>query len=453
MSWWNRLGLRFKIGLGVVLPLALLLLAVRFSVSNYTRDQMQGREYEQAAQLNQLMVTCLESPLLDNRWDEIWATVLNLQQAKCSEAEGEQTSCYEIESVAMFAEKAGPGQDAVAKPTMVLFVTGFPDGRTVQRASLDQELESPSCDVCHRLPPGEREATVLVSVEGQEVLRSVARFENKPACQTCHGTEKSVLGISLMDFRMERFQEAATWLSTRVAIGSGVALLLIILLLFFSLRQMILRPLRELLPSIQAVARGEWGQRVPVRSGDELGQMGTAFNDMTEQLSTAYSELQNALAERQEQAFALQEALDEVRFGQEEQARLLAAIQEMSTPVMPVHEGVLVMPLIGMIDTSRARQVRSALLAAIEQHGAEVVILDITGVPVVDTAVAQALVGTAMAANLLGAESVLVGITPSVAETLVSLGVDLSTLTTRSDLQGGLDYALGRLHARGPGDI
>lgn len=445
MSWWNRLGLRFKVSLGVVLPLALLLGTVLFAVSNYVHAQLRDRECEKAAQLNQLMVTCLENPLLDNRWDQIWSTVLNLQQTSDYEIEN---SGYEIESVAIFAQKTGPGQDVATGPAMVLFVTGFPDGRTVRRSSMDQGLDGAGCDVCHRLPPEARPAVALVSIEGEEVLRSAARFENEPACQTCHGTEKNVLGISLMDFRLDRFEESSARLTTRIAIGSGAALLLIILLLFFSLRRLILLPLRELLPSIQAVARGEWGQQVPVRSGDELGQMGTAFNDMTEQLSTAYTELQSALAERQEQAIALQKALDEVQVGHEEQARLLAAIREMSTPVMPVHERVLVMPLVGMIDTSRARQIRGALLAAVEQRGARIVILDITGVPVVDTAVAQALVGTAVAANLLGAESVLVGITPQVAETLVSLGVELTRLITRSDLQGGLDYALGRLRSR-----
>ncbi len=124
------------------------------------------------------------------------------------------------------------------------------------------------------------------------------------------------------------------------------------------------------------------------------------------------------------------------------------ALREISTPIVPVQEGVLVLPLVGNIDSRRAQQLMETLLDAISRYQAEVVIIDITGVPVVDTGVANHLLQVTRAAGLLGSECVLVGISPEVAQTIVSLGVDLSGIATRSDLQSGVEYALFRLDRR-----
>jgi PAS domain S-box-containing protein len=118
-----------------------------------------------------------------------------------------------------------------------------------------------------------------------------------------------------------------------------------------------------------------------------------------------------------------------------------AALAELSTPLIPISDQVLVMPLIGAIDTQRAQQVLEALLRGIEQSRARIAILDITGVPVVDTQVAKILIIAAHGVRLLGAEIVLTGIRPEVAQTLVGLGVDLGGVVTRSTLQRGIAYA------------
>jgi len=105
---------------------------------------------------------------------------------------------------------------------------------------------------------------------------------------------------------------------------------------------------------------------------------------------------------------------------------------------------VLLLPLVGQLDDERGQQLIVALLAGVERHHASVVIIDITGVPMIDTAVARHLLQATLAAKLLGAESVLVGVSPEVAQTLVQLGVDFGTLTTRSNLQAGVAYAVAR---------
>jgi PAS domain S-box-containing protein len=119
-----------------------------------------------------------------------------------------------------------------------------------------------------------------------------------------------------------------------------------------------------------------------------------------------------------------------------------ATLAELSTPLIPINDEVLAMPLIGAIDTQRAQQVLGALLQGIERSRARIAILDITGVPVVDTQVAKTLLIAAHGVRLLGAEIVLTGIRPEVAQTLVGLGIDLGSVVTRSTLQSGIAYAM-----------
>jgi rsbT co-antagonist protein RsbR len=121
-----------------------------------------------------------------------------------------------------------------------------------------------------------------------------------------------------------------------------------------------------------------------------------------------------------------------------------AALAELSTPLIPISDDTVVMPLVGTIDTRRAQQVIEGLLIGIVETHAQVAILDITGVPVVDTQVANALLRAAQAVKLLGAQVVLTGIRPEVAQTLVGLGVDLTGIVTRSTLQNGIVFALSR---------
>lgn len=119
-----------------------------------------------------------------------------------------------------------------------------------------------------------------------------------------------------------------------------------------------------------------------------------------------------------------------------------AALRELSTPLIPIAEGVVVMPLIGSIDSSRAQLVMETLLSGVAERRANTAIIDITGVSVIDTQVADALIRAAQAVKLLGAQVILTGIRPEVAQTLVMLGVDLSGIITRSTLQSGIAEAL-----------
>ena len=126
-------------------------------------------------------------------------------------------------------------------------------------------------------------------------------------------------------------------------------------------------------------------------------------------------------------------------------ARQQQEMLELSTPVVKLWDGVLALPMIGTLDSARTQVVMESLLERIVETGAEVAIIDITGVPTVDTLVAQHLLKTITAARLMGAECIISGIRPQIAATIVHLGVDLSAVITKATLADAFQVALGRL--------
>jgi len=129
----------------------------------------------------------------------------------------------------------------------------------------------------------------------------------------------------------------------------------------------------------------------------------------------------------------------------EERERIIreqqAAIRELSTPVLQVRDRLLILPIIGVLDTQRARQLTEQLLSAIQANRAKVVVIDITGVVTIDLTVANNLVQTVKASRLMGATAIVTGLSSSIAQTLVDLGVDVSMIRSVGDLQGGLEEA------------
>lgn len=118
------------------------------------------------------------------------------------------------------------------------------------------------------------------------------------------------------------------------------------------------------------------------------------------------------------------------------------ALQELSAPLIPVFENITIMPLVGTIDTDRAKKIMENLLQGVVKHRAEVVLIDITGVPLVDTMVAHHIIQSAEAVRLIGAKCLIVGIRPEIAQTIVNLGIDLSHIITKNSLRKGIEAAL-----------
>jgi anti-anti-sigma factor len=160
---------------------------------------------------------------------------------------------------------------------------------------------------------------------------------------------------------------------------------------------------------------------------------------LEQQVDERTAELRQALQDVEQREATLARTLAELRASE-------AAVRELSAPVIPLLPGVLAAPLIGALDSARAKVLTENVLGAIERTGAHHVIFDITGVPVVDTNVARVLLNTAAAARLLGTSAALVGVRPEVAETIITLGIDFAAIAMYPTLQEAVVALLAQRH-------
>ncbi len=255
------------------------------------------------------------------------------------------------------------------------------------------------------------------------------------------------VGLSQQEFHViaeQTVSEAFALAYKTVLIIAGVVVVALVIsgALGFVIVRQIVHPIQTMATMAQAISAGDLDQHVEITQQDELGILAKALNKMTTQLRQTLEGLEQRVADR---TTDLQQALDEVEARAREQERLLGenrqqreTIHEMSVPVLPVTASMLVMPLVGAMDTERLRLLQDRALRAIERSRAQTLILDITGVPLVDSQVAQGLIGVVQAARLLGSEVLLVGVRPEVAQTIVGLGLSLPGLRTYNDLQSAL---------------
>ncbi|NTW04170.1 MAG: STAS domain-containing protein [Oscillochloris sp.] len=223
----------------------------------------------------------------------------------------------------------------------------------------------------------------------------------------------------------------------------GVAGLIVAVLWSIAFPHYLVRPVLLLTAAARRIASGDLSARTLIAGSDELGVLSQSFNSMAEIIEQRRVELeaQYAVSEAaRDEAEAARSAIAAQLITIEEQRE---AIRELSVPVIPITDQILVMPLIGALDTQRLNDIQQGALAALEQSHAHQLVLDITGVPVVDSQVAQGLIRVVQAARLLGVNVTLVGIRPEVAQTIVGLGLDLREVHTQSTLQQALGYRAG----------
>jgi rsbT co-antagonist protein RsbR len=173
---------------------------------------------------------------------------------------------------------------------------------------------------------------------------------------------------------------------------------------------------------------------------DEFAELETAFTIFVEELAAAKSALKDALARHEVANRELESKLEMIEIQQ-------AAIRELSSPIIEVWAGVLCLPVVGIVDSQRSAEMTEALLDSIVTKRARVAIVDITGIDVMDTKTADHFVKMAKAIRLLGAECIITGINPGIAQTLTHIGVDLTGIRTLRNLRDALQEFL-----RGAGD-
>lgn len=208
--------------------------------------------------------------------------------------------------------------------------------------------------------------------------------------------------------------------------------------MLIAIHRMVTQPVQQLSLAIERVASGDRTITAPITSNDEIGVLQRNFNAMAATLG----EQTHALAQQIQSSEAARDAAEAARAEVSSQLATIETqqnvIREMSVPVIPVSRETLVLPLVGALDTTRLNHLQTQSLQAIEHSSARTLVLDVTGVPIVDTQVAQGLLSTVRACRLLGANTVLVGIRPEVAQAMVSVGINLHEVRTFSDLQSAL---------------
>lgn len=252
------------------------------------------------------------------------------------------------------------------------------------------------------------------------------------------GRQDGVLSIEL-DASMVVASEVR---ARTIALSTLVITLPLTLLSGIWLVRRITSPVEELHRGAEGIAQGQFDYRVKVHSRDELGVLAASFNTMADALQeriSAEQQVQQELKQSHQQLQAYSLSLEQAM---QEQQRLSDTVRKLSLPVIPIAEQIIVMPLVGTIDGSRARELSDTLLHAIEQLRARVVLIDLTGVPLVDALVAQTLVQAMTATRLLGATALLVGIRPELAAAFVHIAADLRGIETSATLQSGLMRAL-----------
>ncbi|HEY1013864.1 MAG TPA: STAS domain-containing protein [Herpetosiphonaceae bacterium] len=200
-------------------------------------------------------------------------------------------------------------------------------------------------------------------------------------------------------------------------------------------------PLDQLVATIEDFSGGNFSARAPIRRPDEIGALGEAFNAMAgtiERQQGSLVQLEVAETARAEAEAARSEIAAQLATIESQRV----ALREMSVPILPLARHTMVMPLVGALDGERMHDVQQRALHEVAAQGSQRLIIDITGVPVVDSYVAQGLLQAARAIQLLGAEVVLVGIRPEVAQALVGLGISMESIVTRPTLQSGIEYAM-----------
>lgn len=306
------------------------------------------------------------------------------------------------------------------------------------------DVVADSTDMGSELVDLQRQQTLLVADTRQQLtlLARAVTVNDQAGVQSARADLQTLDGrLDMLNVATDEFMNGEQVQSPFFRLGSQYNFILIIILTGFAvlmllkvlellvLRHKIIRPIKSVALFAGAVAAGDLDRVTPVTSNDEIGELQQSVNRMVGHLR----EQQRALASHNVE---LQHSLDA-------QQQLFATVQQLSTPLLPLNDGVLLLPLIGHVDTQRAEAIMQALLHGVSTQRAQVVILDMTGLAEVDTHVGQLLLQAVRATELLGAQVLLVGVTAALAQVIIAQGIDLSNLRAYRDVGAALREAVG----------
>jgi CHASE3 domain sensor protein/anti-anti-sigma regulatory factor len=241
-------------------------------------------------------------------------------------------------------------------------------------------------------------------------------------------TEFRKVESDLLEQRDQEARVAADRL-TMTLVGSTILALIIGLCTAIAISGNITRRVRLVAQAATQMAGGDLMVRCQVPpSRDEVGQMSQAFNSMADTIQQRSNDLEAKNS-------ALQES-------SARQQQLFETVQQLSTPLLPVLDGLVVLPIVGHIDTKRADDIMHTLLQGVAQQKAKVAILDVTGIAAIDTHVIKLLLQAIQATELLGARVLLAGITAPMAQVIITQGIDLRHLHTFKDLRSAIESVL-----------
>jgi anti-anti-sigma regulatory factor/HAMP domain-containing protein len=213
----------------------------------------------------------------------------------------------------------------------------------------------------------------------------------------------------------------------QLLIGVGLAALLFALGVSLLFPTQLLRPIHSLRLVTQRLAQGELTARADLMRADELGALADSFNQMADQIRQQIAEL--------DQSAVVREQNDQLR-------ALLELVQDLETPAIPLLDGVLLVPVVGYLDTRRVTLLQQRVIEAVHTQRAQVVILDLTGITMVDTKVAHAIQQFVAAVQLLGARTIVTGISAQVAQTVTHMGVGFERVQIAARVQEGIAAVL-----------
>jgi rsbT co-antagonist protein RsbR len=292
------------------------------------------------------------------------------------------------------------------------------------------------------------ENTQLIRATISQYSTNLARIrQQRNTLLNVQGGQLKSLSDAIAGAALERLTSATNELERQGEQTQQLTILALILTLLVAaafswlLPRTMTTPLLQLVDATKRLNQGDYGVVVTTRDGSEIGQLANSFNQMSAALRQEREQVLHQQVALTQQNQELEHTLAELQSATTAREQLTVTIRTLSVPVLPILKQVLLIPLVGEIDAERAQIMLERLLDGITTGRARIVIIDITGVPLVDESIVDWLMRATSAARLMGANCVLVGIGPEVAQALVASGANLASLTTRADLRSAVEYA------------